>query len=71
MPMNLIIWKVVGEASNSAPTPVAEIIASKKIAKTWPSTPDNAFLRPKLMPLLAARITEGPTLTDAAIEIVR
>ena len=71
MPRYLISKKVVFEARIRLPRPEAEMIAKIKMAQTCPSTPESAFLRPKLIPLAAANTTEGPTLIDAMIEMLR
>ncbi len=54
MPRYLISKKVVFEARIRLPRPEAEMIAKIKMAQTCPSTPESAFLRPKLIPLAAA-----------------
>ncbi len=63
--------KVVSEARIILPSPDADIMANIKIALTCPNTPDKAFRRPKLIPLFAANITEGPTLTEAITDMLR
>ena len=67
----LIIEKAISEVSKIAPKLEADTKAKVKIAVTCPMTPNNAFLRPKLILLFAANKTEGPKLTDATTEILK